>query len=321
MTLIRNAFLLLSLLANALTQAADSKTHMLRDEFGFEAPMDAMTVTLPAGWTVDGAVQWHGRPCCAMEQMKMRFMATAPDGKRWVEFIPGGAWGWSSAFDAMPQLAQQGFAGCDARPILDVRTFVEHYIPSLRPGARITATRPRPDQAQEVRSGMGAMNLQPGQQPRVEVMEVRITYRAKDHQISKLLLPAVLFIDQPGLDGYGGMSGYTTTALALGTLTTAAVDGQADESLLKLVGDGMQYLPAYLSRLQQHFAQKAQLMAKAGARKRAAQQAWLASRWAASSSGSGWQPDTSGSDILDIQMDTYRNTSAMGDRGKAKPST
>ena len=148
-TLAMSLILCAALLPATADEGQGTKTHILRDEFGFEQPIDAMTITLPDGWDVKGAVQWHGRPSCVIEQMKLHFMATAPDGKQWVELIPGGAWGWSSTFNMMPHLAQQGFAGCDARPILDIRSFVEHYIPTIRPGAKISSMRPRPDQAQE----------------------------------------------------------------------------------------------------------------------------------------------------------------------------
>ncbi|MEL7298003.1 MAG: hypothetical protein AAGJ86_10095 [Pseudomonadota bacterium] len=297
---------------------AENQTHTIRDEFGFEKPLDAFTVTLPKDWAVQGAVQWYGRPTCYTEPMKMHFMATAPDGKQWVEYIPGGVWGWGSSLDAMPYRASEGLAGCDARPIVNIQSFVDQYIPTIRPNARITTIRPRSDQAQELLAAMGNMNLQPNQRPRMEVVEVRLSYEANGHTVNELLLPAVLFIDQPAMDMYGGMSGYTTIAMAVGTITTATVSGEADEALLKMVGEGMSPNPQYLQRLGQLYQQRSRLMAEAGKRRRAAQQAWLASRRAAAKSRSNWQVDKSGSDILDIQMDTYNNTSAMRDSGQAR---
>ena len=300
------------------TAAGKDQVHVIRDEFGFEQPMDALTMTLPEGWDVSGAVQWYGRPTCDLDQMKLHFMATAPDGKEWVEFIPGGAWGWSSYFDAVPYQARQGFVGCDARPIRDIRTFVNQYIPTIRPGAQIVSMRPRPDQAREIFEAMGDVRLQPGQRPRMEVMEVRVAYEANGHRISELLMPAILFIDQPGPDPYGGMSGYVTVAMMIGTITSAKVGGTADESLAKMVGDSMQPNDAYMARLARHYQERSRLMEEAGRRRHAAQQAWLASRRAVlASSSSGSRVDTSGSDILDIQMDTWKNTTAMKDAGQS----
>ncbi len=236
-------------LAPAVGSAApDTVTHVIRDEFGFEKPLDAMTVTLPKGWDVKGAVQWTGRPGCHMEPMKLHFMATAPDGKQWVEFIPGGVWGWTSNFDAMPYTAQEGFVGCDARPIRDIGSFAEQYIPTIRPGARVSSVRPRPDQAQELLKTMGNLNLQPNQRPRMEVLEVQLDYEANGHTVNEILMPAVLFIDQPAMDPYGGMSGYVTVAMAVGTITSARVGGKADESLVEFVGKGMKHDPQYMTR-------------------------------------------------------------------------
>lgn len=312
--------LFMIILVIALTSFADAAevTHVIRDEFGFESPQDAMEITLPTGWDVKGGVQWSGRPSCLMEPMKMHFMATAPDGKQWVEFIPGGVWGWSSSLDAMPHMAGQGLAGCDARRILNIETFVNEYVPSIRPNAKVISMKRRPDQAQEALMALGNLNLQAGQRPRMEVMETRIRYEANGHTVNELLMPAVLFVDQPAMDAYGGMSGYTTIALAVGTLTSASVGKPAEESLLKFVGDSMQNKPDYLSRLASRYQQRSQMMAEAGRRRHAAQQAWLASRRAAAKSQSNWKVDKSGSDILDIQMDTYNNKAASQDRTQAR---
>ncbi|MEO0951882.1 MAG: hypothetical protein AAFY44_11230 [Pseudomonadota bacterium] len=305
--------------ATSTGASAQTTTHEIRDEFGFERPMRAMTVTLPDGWNVSGNVQWTGHPSCLMEPMKLHFMATAPDGKRWVEFIPGGVWGWTSNFDAMPHTAQQGFAGCDARPIRDIRSFADQYIPSIRPNARIQSMRPRPDQAQKLLAEMGNLGLQPGQYPRMEVLEVRLSYEANGHTISELLMPAVLFIDQRAADMWGGMSGYVTTAMAVGTITSAQVDGEAQESLADFVGAGMKHDPQYLNRVAQRYQQRSQMIAAATQRKRAAQQAWLkanAARIAANSATTSTA--TSGGDALDSSMDSWRRRNGMTDAGQSK---
>jgi len=52
---------------------------------------------------------------------------------------------------ALQKLVPQGLhSGCDARPITDIRAFVDQYVPTIRPGAGITEMRLCPDLAQEV---------------------------------------------------------------------------------------------------------------------------------------------------------------------------
>ena len=292
----------------------NQKTHIVRDEFGFEKPYEALTLTLPEGWDVRGAVQWYGRPGCNYEGHKFHFMATAPDGKQWVEFLPGGVWGWNSLYDANPQLAQQGLAGCDAKNIRTIRAFVDQYIPQIRPGARITSMRMRPDFAQQALSET-IKNFQRRNQtmrPRPEAMEVRISYQANGRTINEMLAPVILFLDQPAVDIYGGMSGYLTVAMALGTMTTATVDGPADENLMDFVGENMKLNPDYLARLKRHYHEKENILARANARRHAASQAYYASR------RNNWKVDKTGSEILDIQMNTYKSKNKMNDAGHAR---
>ncbi len=286
--------------------------HVIRDQFGFEKPMDALTVTLPEGWDVKGSVQWYGNPYCAFNLPKFHFMATAPNGKQWVEFLPGGVWTWTSTFDAAPQLARQGVANCDAKNITDIQGFVDQYIPKIRPGATIIGSRPRPDYAEEASAElMKEMRKQnnPNMHARAESMEVRVTYQANGNTINEMLAPVVVFLDQPAPDLYGGMTGYVTVAIALGTLTTATVDGPADDSLIELIGDNMENNPAYTARLERHYNDRAKMMAEANARRLAANRAYQASR------ASNWKVDKSGSEILDMQMETYKNTSKMNEAG------
>ncbi len=279
--------------------------------------MVAMTVSLPQGWDVKGAVQWHGNPTCAMDMgvPKYHFMATAPDGKQWVEFIPGGAWGWSSNFDIAPQMAQTGVAGCDARRITDMQTFVNEYLPVIRPNARILSIRPRPDQANVALSELvnSIRQQNPNLRLRPEAVEIRLSYTANGNTVNELLIPVVLFMDQRVMDLQGGMNAILIQALALGTTVTATVNGEAEERLLDLVGDSMEPNPAYQARLEQHYRDRAQIMAQANARRLAAMQAYNAS--ARNSSNSVAQTN---SEILDIGMKGYTDRNKMRDAGQAK---
>jgi hypothetical protein len=291
--------------------------HVIRDEFGFEQPMEAMTMTLPKGWDVKGAVQWYGKPSCEMEKSipKIHFMATAPDGKQWVEFIPGGVWGWSTNFDIMPQMAQAGLAGCEVRRITDIKTFVDEYIPVLRPDARIISMRPRPDEAKaalsEIVKEMRKMNT--GFRLRPEAMEVQVSYDHNGNTIDELLIPVVLFMDQQAVDFQGGMSAVLTQAIAIGTTATATVNGKADEKLMTLIGESIEANPEYNARLAKHYQDRTRLMAQATQRQLAANRAYRASL--RSNSKSVAQIN---SEILDIGMKGYENRSNIQAAGHAK---
>lgn len=293
------------------------KTHSIRDEFGFERPMEAMTIKMPESWEVKGTVQWYGKPTCAMDVglPKVHLKGTAKNGMQWVEVIPGGIWGWNSNFDTMPQMAKSEIAGCDARRIVDIQTFVNQYIPTIRPNAQITSQRFRPDIIQEMMQEQGdqfaALKQQiPNSRLRAQAMEVNLTYNANGREVNELLIPIVLFVDQPGVDMYGGMSAVLTMAMAMGTVMTATVEGPADEKLLKTIGDTIVNNRAYTVRLQQHVNQRTQQMAQATQRQRAANRAFRANM-AKSNTAKTY------SDILDSNMSSWQKIQGMQNAGQS----
>ena len=101
-------------------------THSIKDEFGFDRPMEAMTINMPESWDVKGLVQWYGKSTCTMDisTPKVHLKGSAKNGMQWLEIIPGGVWAWNSNFDTMPQLYTSTIAGCDSKPIVDIETFV-----------------------------------------------------------------------------------------------------------------------------------------------------------------------------------------------------
>jgi hypothetical protein len=289
----------------------------INDEFGFEQPMTAYTLQLPNDWTLNGAVQWTGDSSCQLDANKVHFMATSRDGSKRIEFIPGGTWGWSTAHEFMPQLVQQGYAGCPARPILDVESFLNAYLPTIRPEAQVLGTRMRPDLVAEAWQAAGDVPNDPSMHKRLEIMEAEIRYQAEGKTVNELLITSVLFGSIPGLDAYGGMNGQATTAQALGTITMATVDGQIDRKLLKQIGDSVAMTPEYEARMKQYLDRKAEMMAAALQRRRAAQQQWLASRRAMAAANRSTSVSTVGSEILDIQHKGFQNREQIKDAGQS----
>ncbi|MEM0911771.1 MAG: hypothetical protein AAGJ37_12385 [Pseudomonadota bacterium] len=295
------------------------KTHSIRDEFGFEQPMEAMTIGMPKSWDVKGAVQWYGKPSCALDVglPKVHLKGTSKNGTQWVEMIPGGIWGWHSGFDAMPGSAPRELAGCDVRRIVDIQTFVNQYIPSIRPNAKTSSMRPRPDLVQEMMQEQAAefnsfRQQNPNMSVRPEVMEVQLSYQANGRTINELLITVVLFLDQPAVDMYGGMSARLTMAMATGTVMTATVEGPPDEKLLDTIGDTIVNNEAYQARLQQHVHQRTQQMRQVTQRKLAANRAFRASVAKSSANAKTY------SDILDSNLASWNKIQDMKDAGQSK---
>ena len=64
------------------------------DSEGFGAPMTAMTLDLPPGWTGSGKVIWN-KPCSANDLYELSVQATAPDGQSGIRMKPGHQVQWA----------------------------------------------------------------------------------------------------------------------------------------------------------------------------------------------------------------------------------
>lgn len=297
---------------NAMTERT------INDEFGFERSVEAYRLSLPATWSLKGTVQWHGVAECPLELNKLHFMATAPDGSERIEFIPGGTWGWMSIYDVNPQLKQYQSLQCAMKRILDMPSFMQAYIPSIRPNAKVLNTRARPDLVQKIMASAGNLSNTPNQRFDVQVQEAEVRYEADGKTINELLISTVLFSQMPGPDPYGGMSGVTMIAQGMGTITVANVNAPPNRDLLDKVGETVEMLPDYQQRVQRVMENRTQMMAQAAQRRRVAQQQYLASRRAAAASRSTSSVNTTGSDILDIQFQGWKNRDAMTSAGQSR---
>ncbi len=306
--------------STASSAAANTLTlHTINDEFGFERPLEAYRLSLPANWYLKGSVQWHGAARCPMDLNKLHFMATAPDGSERIEFIPGGTWSWMSLYDANPAARQYQSLECPIKRILDMPAFMQAYIPRIRPNAKIGNTRARPDLVQKAMANVGNLSNDPNQRVHLEVQEVEVSYEVDGKTINELLISTVLFSQIPGPDPYGGMNGVTMVAQSMGTITVANVNAPANRELLGMVGESLEILPDYAQRIESVMENRSQMMAQAFQRRRAAQQQYLASRRAAAAaSRSSSSVDTTGSDILDIQFRGWKSRDAMTSAGQSR---
>ena len=60
---------------------------------GFERPMVASTVFIPAGWQARGGVVWNEQTSCGRGS-NVDFQANAPDGRSGLYFSPMEQWQW-----------------------------------------------------------------------------------------------------------------------------------------------------------------------------------------------------------------------------------
>ena len=115
------------------------------DEHGFERPIPALSLLIPTDWNFQSQVVYGKATGCKAELVRMRFVASSPDGKMAIEPFPGRTWQWSDDPNAVrmmqmsnQQTAQFGGRGCDIAPPMRAGDFVQRQvIPAARQGSRV----------------------------------------------------------------------------------------------------------------------------------------------------------------------------------------
>lgn len=128
------------------------------DERGFERPLTALTLLIPADWQFQGNAQYAAAPGCHANLVRLVFRAASPDGRLAIDMLPGNTWQWADDPNSVQmlqannrQLAQFGARGCDIVPPLTAEDFLRRsVIPSQRRDARVAGIEPIPDVAQQV---------------------------------------------------------------------------------------------------------------------------------------------------------------------------
>jgi hypothetical protein len=123
------------------------------DEHGFERPIPALHLLIPNDWNFQSQVVYGKATGCKADLVRMRFVATSPDGKMAIEMFPGRTWQWSDDQNAVrmmqmsnQQTAQFGGKGCDIAPPMRAGDFVQRQvIPAVRQGARVLGVERVPD--------------------------------------------------------------------------------------------------------------------------------------------------------------------------------
>jgi hypothetical protein len=185
------------------------------DRQGFDRPMVAATMFVPAGWQQQGTVEWRVGNRCGSPHA-LRLVARAPDDSAAIALVPGEAWA-ANNFGAP--------AGeCLQANIADTRAYLSAWVEHHRPGARVIDYRVRPDKSipAQQQSFQGG-----GSSVRVETGQALIAYQYKGREVRETLAASVLF-SQMRFTGVGGRVMQTLQGQSLGVLSWRAPEGQLD---------------------------------------------------------------------------------------------
>lgn len=224
-------------------QAAPPKTDALRvqraeiiDRKGFEKPMLAATIMVPAGWKNSGEVQWRvGRQCGRAYGLQLQ--AQAPDGSAAIELSTPEAWGATSFGTPLGDCPQASFR--------DAREYLASWIARNREGARLVEYKPRPDKSKVL-----AQNQWAGGSLRswVDSGQALISWRRGAQELHELLVTNVIF-NHSRIAGAGGQMFESLQGEALGVLGWRSTSGAVSQRHFDLIWATLKTAPEWQSRI------------------------------------------------------------------------
>ncbi|MEZ5920967.1 MAG: hypothetical protein R3C60_06400 [Parvularculaceae bacterium] len=233
------------------------------DSTGFERPMGAFTLFMPAGWRAEGGVQWGQQFDCT-NGYNVSWRAVSPDGAKTIEILPQAKWEQNT-------YAQSGAgrAGpCGLPPSQNVKDYLQILVQQWRPGARIIDFRRRTDLEQKLAqlnsrtpTAMGEMRSW------VEAGEVLVAFNQNGVDMRGSIAAAVGFTytstSAPGLQPIESFAGFALPAYA-----ATAPNGQLNFALNEAIRRSIKENPVWSQRIAGHNNKMAQINID-GARKRA----------------------------------------------------
>jgi hypothetical protein len=243
------------------------------DERGFERPMTALTLLIPADWQFQGSVQYGQATGCHANLVNLTLRAVSPDNRLAIELFPGNTWQWADDPNMVnmmrasnQQMARFGARGCDVMAPMTADNFLrQSVIPAVRRGARATGSEPMPDAAQQLQEE--ARQLQqaaPKQGMRVnirtDVSRVRVSYALNGQPVEEWFtaMTSSTGMAGPSFNVRTGRAGqslyYSNTADHVFGLRAPQGQLDAQEKFFQLVLGTMRVDPQWQARVTQVIA-------------------------------------------------------------------
>ena len=207
------------------------------DNKGFEKPMVAATIMVPAGWQRSGEVAWNPAQRCGKPYAPM-FRAVAPDGISKIELSAQETWGATNYGAPVGECPQAHLAGA--------REYLESWVQRNRANARLLDYKPRPDRSRVLGDHQSA-----GAQLRawVDSGQALIGYRVDGREVFELLATNVSYTHTRLAGGMGGQVMESLQGQALGVLSWRTSPAPVAQRHFDLVWDTLKPAPEWSARI------------------------------------------------------------------------
>ena len=210
------------------------------DASGFEKPMPALWLEIPAGWQGAGNVVWNPQaPCGATPSYQ--WQAQSPDGRQSLQLLPAEAWAFDNLGMNLPA------HGCPRWEIRDVRGYLESLAQRLRPGSRTLDFRTRDDL---IRSPALPSDAQTRHWK--EGGELLVAYADGKGEVRESLLAVVHFSETRMAGVMPGEVRIFNSGMAGAPVVATAPSGQLDLALATHFATSAQPDPQWQARMDKH---------------------------------------------------------------------
>lgn len=207
------------------------------DRQGFERPVRAASLMMPAGWRVQSGIVWPRQRECGVAVPLPALQAVSSDKAEQIELTPGENWGFTFQGGAMMQ--------CPVAPWTDTVQYLQGWVQRHRPGARWLGYKPRPDRSvpEQVRAFPMMNSFQ-----RVETGQAMIGYRADGQEWRELLATTVEFSRTVPTDPSLAQAG-NLVASARGVLAWRVSRGDPSEKRFDTIWGTLQVDPVWAGKI------------------------------------------------------------------------
>ena len=233
------------------------------DRSGFERPLVASTMLVPAGWQTQGGIIWNPQNPCGTGY-NVQFQAVAPGGSSALQILPMERWQWNTM-----GAGNQSIPGCPMAQITSIQQYLQEYVQRSRPGANILDFRLRGDIAESLKALNSVTSMPMGEtRSWVEAAEVLIGYSYNGDDTRETIAVAAVFnlmhfASSYGMPAMDYLSGATLPGFAM-----RAPDGQLDFRFAEMIRKSAKGNPEWTARINKHERKIANINIK-GARDRA----------------------------------------------------
>jgi hypothetical protein len=178
--------------APALTpvSAGGSQRVAIVDAQGFGQPINAATLEIPAGWQAEGGVSWQRADPCVSNQLRIAWVARAPDGSQAFEVMHPYSWQLQGRSVQMNP--------CPVLPYASARDFLQAVAQQRRPGARMLDYRELPELRAQAEAQ--APPPVPGMRRQIDAGELLVAYSAPNAggEVQERFITSVTFTEVQG---------------------------------------------------------------------------------------------------------------------------